>query len=67
MDREMDKGKKKESMDPIMMDSDKIKKILEKYRKTCSGRPYQYKTNNKKRVIADIEGLTSDEEKVEDI
>jgi hypothetical protein len=29
--------------------------------------PYQYKMNNKKRVIADREGLASDEEKVEDL
>jgi hypothetical protein len=35
MDREMDKGKKKEAMDPIMMEEDQIKKIMEKYGKTC--------------------------------
>ena len=31
------------------------------------GAPYQYKMNNKKRVIADIEGLESNEEEVEDL
>jgi hypothetical protein len=67
MDREMDKGKKKEAMDPIMMEEDQIKKIMEKYGKMCNGRPYQYKMNNKKRAIADREGLASDEEEVEDL
>jgi hypothetical protein len=32
-----------------------------------SGVPYQYKMNNKKRSIADREGLESDEEEVEDL
>ena len=32
-----------------------------------SGIPYQYKMNNKKRVIADKEGLENDEEDVEDL
>jgi hypothetical protein len=31
MDRDMDKGKQKEAMDPIMMDEDITKKIMEKY------------------------------------
>jgi hypothetical protein len=35
--------------------------------KTCSGVPYQYKMNNKKRAIANREGLESDEEEVEDL
>jgi hypothetical protein len=29
--------------------------------------PYQYKMNNKKRAIADREGLVSDKEEVEDL
>jgi hypothetical protein len=32
-----------------------------------SGRPYQYKLNRKKRVVAKREGLESDEEEVEDL
>jgi hypothetical protein len=40
---------------------------MEKSRTTCNGRPYQYKMNNKKRAIADREGLKSDKEEVEDI
>jgi hypothetical protein len=40
---------------------------MEKVGKTCNGIPYQYKMNNKKRAITDREGLTSDEEEVEDI
>jgi hypothetical protein len=67
MDKEMDKGKKKEAMDPIMMEEDQINKIMEKVGKTHSGRPYQYKIYNKKRAIANREGLVSNEEEVEDI
>jgi hypothetical protein len=67
MEEEMDKGKKKEAMDPIMMEEDQIKKIMETTGKTRSGVPYQYKMNNKKRAIADREGLESDEEEVEDL
>jgi hypothetical protein len=66
MEGEMDK-RKKEAMDPIMMDEDQIKKIMETTGNTCSGVPYQYKINNKKRAIVDIEGLASDEEEVEDL
>jgi hypothetical protein len=67
MDNEMDKGKKKEAMDPIMMEEYLINKIMEKYGKMHSERPYQYKMNNKKRAIADREGLTSGEQEVEDL
>jgi hypothetical protein len=67
MEEEMDKVKKEESMDPIMMDEDQIKKIMEKVGKTRSGVPYQYKMNNKKRAITDREGLGSDEEEVDDL
>ena len=67
MEEEMDKVKKKEAMDPIMMEEDQIKQIMETNRKTRSGVPYQYKMNNKKRSIDDREGLESDEEEVEDL
>jgi hypothetical protein len=67
MEEEMDKRKKKDSMDPIMMEEDQIKYIVEKVGKTRSGLPYQYKMNKKKRAIADREGLISDEEEVEDL
>jgi hypothetical protein len=67
MEEEMDKGKKEEAMDPIMMEEDQIKKIMEIVGKTHSGVPYQYKMNNKKRAITDREGLASDEEEVEDL
>jgi hypothetical protein len=40
---------------------------MEKYGTTRSGRPYQYKMNNKKRAITDREVLASDEEEVEDL
>jgi hypothetical protein len=35
--------------------------------KTRSGEPYQYKMNNKKRDIADKEGLENNEDEVEDL
>jgi hypothetical protein len=64
MDREMDKGKKKEVMDPIMIEEDHMKHIMEKYGKLRNEVPYQSKMNNKKRAIANKEGLESDEEEV---
>jgi hypothetical protein len=67
MEEEMDKGKKKDSMDPIMMEEDQIKQIMLTTGKMRSGVPYQYKMNNKKRAITDREGLASDEEEVEDL
>jgi hypothetical protein len=63
----MDNGKKEEAMESIMMEEDKIKHIMEIVGKTRSAVPYQYKMNNKKRAIADREGLASDEEEVEDL
>jgi hypothetical protein len=62
-----DKGKKEEPLGPIMMDDDQIKRITTTSGKTCSGVPYQYKLNTKKRVVAAREGLVSDEEEVEDL
>jgi hypothetical protein len=60
MEGEMEKDKK-ESMDPIMMEEDQIKKRMESAGKTHSRAPYQYKMNNKKRSIVEREGLASDE------
>ena len=62
----MDKGKKEEPLDPIMMD-DQIKWIMVTAGNMCSGVPYQYKVKTKKRVVAAREGLASDEEEVEDL
>jgi hypothetical protein len=67
MEKDMDRGKKKEYMDPIMMDEEHIKEIMDKARTTRSGRPYHYKINRKKRAVAEREGLESDEDEVEDI
>jgi hypothetical protein len=50
MEGGMDKGKKEEPLDPIMMDDDQIKQIMVTTGKTRSGVPYQYKVNTKKRV-----------------
>jgi hypothetical protein len=35
----MDKGNKEEALEPIMIDEDKIKNIMETYGKMCSGPP----------------------------
>jgi hypothetical protein len=67
MEEEMDNENNKEAMDPIMMEEDQINQIMETTGKTRNGAPYQYKMNNKKRAIADREGLESDEEVVEDL
>jgi hypothetical protein len=67
MEEEIDKGKKEDALDPIMMEEDQIKNIIATARRTCSGVPYQYKMNNKKRAMVVREGLESDEEEVEDL
>jgi hypothetical protein len=67
MEGERDKGKKEEALDPIMMDEDQIKWIMETVGRMRNGVPYQYKVNTKKRVVAMREGLESDEEEVEDL
>jgi hypothetical protein len=66
MEEEMD-NIKNEAMDPIRMEEDQIKKIMTEDGKTCSGAPYQYNMNNKKRDIIDREGLASNKEEVEDL
>ena len=67
MEGGMDKGKKEENLDPIMMDDDQIKRIIETGGNMHSGVPYQYKVNTKKRAIFAREGLANDEEEVEDL
>jgi hypothetical protein len=67
MEGDVDKGKKEEPLDPIMMDDDQIKRIMATAGKTRNGVPYQYKVKTKKRVVAAREGLASDEEEVEDL
>jgi hypothetical protein len=63
-----DKGKKEvEPLDPIMMDENQLKWILASLGMMRSRVPYQYKVNTKKRVVAEREGLASDEEEVEDL
>jgi hypothetical protein len=57
MEGEMDKGKKEESLDPIMMDKDQIKWIMETIGRMHSGVPYQYKMNTKKRVVSHEGGI----------
>jgi hypothetical protein len=49
------------------MDQEDIQEIMQKEGTKRSGKPYQYKINRKKRVVAKREGLESDEEEVEDI
>ena len=63
-----DKGKKEEeTLDTIMMDDDQLKWILASSEMTRSGVSYQYKVNTKKRVVAEREGLASNEEEVKDL
>jgi hypothetical protein len=50
-----------------MIDDDHIKRIMAIGGKTRSGVPYQYMVVTKKRVVANREGLASDEEEVEDL
>jgi hypothetical protein len=40
---------------------------MDKVGTTCNIRPFQYKINRKKTVVAGREGLESDEEEVEDL
>jgi hypothetical protein len=67
MEGERDKGNNKEALDPIMMDDNQIKRIMETAGKTHSGIPYQYRVNTKEIAIVAREGLASDEEEVEDL
>ena len=67
MEGEMDRKECNKEKDTIMMDQYEIEEIMQKVGTTRSGRPYQYKLNRKKRVVAEREGLESDEEEVEDI
>jgi len=67
MEREIDKGKHKEAIEPIMMDEDQTKNIMEKSRRMCTGIPYQYNMNRKKRAVAKREVMDIDEEEVEDL
>jgi hypothetical protein len=67
MEEDQDKGKKEELLDSILMDDEWLNWILASLGMTRSGVPYQYKVNTKKRVVATREGLSSDEEEVEDL
>jgi hypothetical protein len=67
MEEGQDKGKKEELLDLILMDDDHLQWILTSSGMTCSGVPYQYKVNTKKRVVAAREGLASNAEEVEDL
>jgi hypothetical protein len=67
MEKALESSYKKEAMDPIMMDDEQIREIIRKLGVTCSRRPYQYKMNNRKRVVAEQEGLDNNEEEVVDL
>jgi hypothetical protein len=43
MEGEMDKGRKEEALDLIMMDEYQIKQIMASIGRTCSGVPYNIK------------------------
>jgi hypothetical protein len=42
MEKDLDKGQKKEEIDPIMMDEYQIKEIIDRVGMTCSRIPYQF-------------------------
>jgi hypothetical protein len=64
MEEGKDKGNKEKPLDPIMMEDDWIKWIMETTRKTRSRVPYQYKVNTNKRVSTARECMASDKEEV---
>jgi hypothetical protein len=53
MERDLERGKKKEAMDPIMMDKYQIKEIMDIVGMTCNSIPYQYRINREKREIVE--------------
>jgi hypothetical protein len=53
MEMALEGGQKKKAMDPIMMDEEQTKEIMEIERVTRNGRPYQYNINSKNRVVAE--------------
>jgi hypothetical protein len=67
MEKALESRKKKEAMDPIMMDDEHARDIIRKAGVMPNRRPYQYNINNKKREIVEREGLDSHEEEVEDL
>ena len=67
MEGEIYKEENNKDKDPIMMDQEEIQEIMQNTGMMCSGGPYQYKLNRKKREVAEREGLESDEEEVEDL
>jgi hypothetical protein len=67
METDMDRGKKKEVMEPIMMDEEQIKEIMNIQGTMSYERPYKYNINRKKRGVAKREVLESDEYVVEDL
>jgi hypothetical protein len=67
MERALGRGHKKEEMDPIIVDEEQIKEIMERVGVTHNKIPYQYNINRKKMEVVEREGLESDEEEVEDL
>jgi hypothetical protein len=51
MERALERGQKKEGMDPIMMDEEHTKEIMERVGVTCNEIPYQYNINGRKREV----------------
>jgi hypothetical protein len=66
MEGEMDREENSNKKYPFIMKYE-IQEIMKKAGMMHSGRPYQYKSNRKKRAVVEREGLESDEEEVEDI
>ena len=67
MEKALESSQKKEGMDPIMMDDEQTMEIIRSASVTRNKRHYQYRMNNKKKVVVEREGLDNDEEEVEDL
>jgi hypothetical protein len=67
MEKALESSQKKEEVDPIIMDDERTREIIRNAGVRRSGRPYQYRMNNKKREVVEQEGLDIDEEEVEDL
>jgi hypothetical protein len=67
MEGEIDREERNKEKHSIMMDQEENHESLQKGGTKHTGRPYQYKINRKKRVVAKREGLENDKEEAKDL
>jgi hypothetical protein len=58
MEKDLKSRQHKEEMDPIMMDDEQTRQIIRSAGVTRNKQPYQYRMNNKKRVVVEREDYT---------